>query len=68
VTIRDGFWLSDTACTQALWEAVMSENPSHFKGSDRPVENVSWNDAQRFIETIDARLPGLGLSLPSEAQ
>ncbi len=33
--------------TQAQWEVVMGENPSHFKGPpDRPVENVSWNDVQ----------------------
>lgn len=36
-----GFWLADTACTQELWEAVMRENPSHFKGPQRPVETVS---------------------------
>lgn len=68
VTLRDGFWLFDTACTQALWEAVMGDNPSHFKGQDRPVEQVSWDEVQQFIETINARVPGLGLSLPSEAQ
>ncbi|WP_242469314.1 formylglycine-generating enzyme family protein [Rhabdochromatium marinum] len=68
VIIRDGFWLFDTACPQDLWEAVMGENPSHFKYPDRPVESVTWIDVQGFIATINARLPGLGLSLPSEAQ
>jgi formylglycine-generating enzyme required for sulfatase activity len=68
VTIREGFWLFDTACTQSLWEAVMGESPSHFKGHDRPVEQVSWDEIQRFIDTINTRLPGLELSLPSEAQ
>ncbi|EGV30971.1 Sulphatase-modifying factor protein [Thiorhodococcus drewsii AZ1] len=67
VRIQEGFWLFDTACTQALWEAVMGENPSHFKGSDRPVEQVSWNAVQHFVESINERLPCLGLSLPSEA-
>ena len=33
-----GFWMFDTPCTQALWEAVMGQNPSEFKGPDRPVE------------------------------
>ena len=68
VTIGKGYWLFDTACTQALWTAVMGSNPSQFKGEDRPVEQVSWNDANKFIEKLNARIPGLNLSLPSEAQ
>ena len=68
VTIKQGYWLFDTACTQALWEAVMGENPSGFKGADRPVENVSWNDCQKFIQRLNERLPGLDLALPFEAQ
>jgi len=68
VTLTEGFWLFDTAVTQALWEAVMGENPSGFKGPDRPVENVSWDDAQKFITKLNSILPGLGLTLPTEAQ
>lgn len=68
VSIPRGFWLFDTPCTQALWEAVMGENPSRFQSSDRPVEQVSWQDAQDFLERINARIPGLELVLPSEAQ
>jgi formylglycine-generating enzyme required for sulfatase activity len=41
VTIAQGFWMFDTPCTQALWEAVMGENPSRFPSPDRPVESVS---------------------------
>ena len=37
--------VSKYLCTQGLHQSVMSENPSHFKGSIRPVENVSWGDA-----------------------
>ena len=40
--------------TQALWFAVMGENPSYFKGVDRPVENVSWNECQMFLEKLKA--------------
>ena len=40
--------------TQALWEAVMGNNPSKFKGPDRPVEEVSWNDCQKFLEKLNA--------------
>jgi formylglycine-generating enzyme required for sulfatase activity len=68
VTISQGFWLFDTACTQALWEAVMGNNPSRFNGPDRPVENVSWHDCQDFLQRLNERIPGLDLSLPSEAQ
>ena len=58
----------DTPCTQALWEAVMGVNPSLFKGKDRPVERVSWNDCQEFVTKLKEKCPGLELSLPSEAQ
>jgi formylglycine-generating enzyme required for sulfatase activity len=68
VYITRGFWLFDTPCTQALWEAVMGDNPSRYRSPDRPVERVSWEDVQGFLARIEARLPGLGLVLPSEAQ
>ncbi len=69
VIFKQGFWLFDTACTQALWQAVMGENPSHFKGErNLPVERVSWNDVQTFLSRINERIPGLELTLPSEAQ
>lgn len=57
--------------TQELWTAVMEENPSWFVGAKRPVEQVSWQDTQRFFEKInrDPRLlPGQQFRLPSEAQ
>ena len=63
-----GFWLFDTPCTQALWEAVMGGNPSRFKSLERPVEQVSWNVVQDFLDRINARIPGLELVLPTEAQ
>jgi formylglycine-generating enzyme required for sulfatase activity len=70
VIITRGFWLFDTPCTQALWEAVMgkNQNPSRFKSTDRPVEQVRWGDVQGFIARINAQIPGLELSLPTEAQ
>lgn len=45
----------------------MGNNPSRFQGPTRPVENVSWHDAQDFLARINARIPGLDLMLPSEA-
>ncbi|OQX03992.1 MAG: hypothetical protein BWK73_37705 [Thiothrix lacustris] len=68
VTLTKGFWLADSTVTQALWETVMGENPSHFKNTERPVENVSWDDAQAFISKINGMKPELKLCLPSEAQ
>ncbi|GAB6040967.1 formylglycine-generating enzyme family protein [Endothiovibrio diazotrophicus] len=68
VTLEEGFWLFDTPVTQALWVAVMGENPSDFQSPERPVEKVSWEDAQAFIERINQRDKNPGLSLPSEAQ
>lgn len=73
VTLTEGFWLADTPCTQALWQAVMGDSPSHFKdGPDaprRPVEQVSWDDIQRFLQRLQAMLPpGCEAALPTEAQ
>ncbi|MDG4550026.1 MAG: formylglycine-generating enzyme family protein [Candidatus Contendobacter sp.] len=68
VTLTEGYWLFDTPCTQALWEAVMEKNPSRFQSPTRPVEQVSWHDAQDFLKRLNGRIPGLDLSLPSEAQ
>ena len=68
VTLTQGYWLAESTCTQALWEAMMGENPSRFKGQNRPVENISWEDAQRFIEKVNGMKPELKLCLPTEAQ
>ncbi|MEJ0016491.1 MAG: SUMF1/EgtB/PvdO family nonheme iron enzyme [Acetobacteraceae bacterium] len=68
VTIADGFWLFDTPCTQALWQAVMGDNPSRFQSPTRPVEQVSFHDAQAFVTKLNALKPGLSLDLPSEAR
>ena len=58
--------------TQAQWEAVMGENPSEFKGADHPVENVSWDDCQAFLEKLNAhpaaRASGLVFRLPTEEE
>ncbi|MEO1616732.1 MAG: formylglycine-generating enzyme family protein [Planctomycetota bacterium] len=67
VILSSGFWIFDTPCTQRLWCAVMEKNPSHFKGELRPVESVSWEDANRFVDRLRDRI-GLSLRLPTEAQ
>ena len=68
VTLSRGYFLAETPCTQALWQAVMGDNPSAFQGADRPVESVSWDDCQRFIENLNRRVPGLHVRLPTEAE
>ncbi len=67
VELTQGYWLADTPCTQALWQSVMGQNPSHFQGSNRPVEQVSWEDCQEFVRRLNEREPGLQARLPSEA-
>jgi Uncharacterized conserved protein len=52
VTLTRGFWLADTACTQALWLAVMGGNPSNFKGAELPVEYVDWYKVQKFFAQV----------------
>ena len=54
--------------TQALWAAVMGENPSRFKGcSECPVEQVSWDDVQAFLQNLNART-GKRYRLPTESE
>jgi formylglycine-generating enzyme required for sulfatase activity len=66
VTFDHDFWMFETPCTQALWQAVMGDNPSHFHGSARPVERVSFEDAVRFTKTLNGLIDGLNLTLPTE--
>ncbi len=68
VQLTQGFWVFDTPCTQALWQAVMGTNPSRFQGEKRPVESVSWEDCQEFLAAFNRKLPELDLVLPTEAQ
>ena len=68
VIITRGYWLADTACTQELWQAVMDNNPSNFKGNTRPVENVGWDDCQEFLTRLNKRAPKLKPRLPTEAE
>lgn len=53
--------------TQAEWEAVMGSNPSHTNGSDHPVEMVTWDDCQVFIDSLN-KITGKTFRLPTEAE
>ena len=66
VTLTE-FWMGKYPITQAQWRAVMGNNPSYFKGDNRPVENVSWHDAMEFCDRLSKEL-GQHYTLPSEAQ
>lgn len=67
VTLSD-YYIGETEVTQELWEAVMGNNPSCFTGNSLyPVEKVSWNDCQEFIQELN-RLTGKHFRLPTEAE
>lgn len=61
------FSIGETEVTQALWKAVMGNNPSKFLGDNKPVDNVSWLDCQEFITKLNA-LTGRSFRLPTEAE
>ena len=68
VRITRGFWMGRTEVTQGLWKAVMKHNPSGFPlGDHYPVERVSWDDCQRFIQELK-KLTGISFRLPTEAE
>lgn len=66
VTLSD-YYIGQTEVTQALWKAVMGGNPSFSKGDNLPVESVSWDDCQEFIQKLN-QLTGKQFRLPTEAE
>ena len=73
VTLTKDYWLGKFEVTQAQYEAIMGKNPSCDKGSNRPVDYVSWEDAKEFCNKLNERyagkLPtGYRFDLPTEAQ
>jgi formylglycine-generating enzyme required for sulfatase activity len=68
VLLTRGYWLAETTVTQALWQAVMGDSPSHFKGRLRPVESISWDDCRSFLKAVNQYRHGLVLRLPTEAE
>ena len=61
------FHIGQYEVTQREWVEVMGTNPSYFKGPDRPVETVSWDDVQYYISTINTKM-GSSYRLPTEAE
>ena len=67
VTLTNDYYIGKYEVTQALWQAVMGNNPSNFKGDNLPVENVSWNDCQEFLSKLNS-ITGKTFRLPTEAE
>ena len=63
----DSYYIAETEVTQAQWRAIMGTNPSNWSDDNRPVENVSWDDAQEFCRKL-SQLTGKRYTLPTEAQ
>ena len=61
------FFMGKYPLTQAQYQAIMGKNPAYFKGNNRPVENVSWDDAVLFCQKLSQRT-GKNYRLPSEAE
>lgn len=62
------FYICKNEVTQGLWQAVMGNNPSHFKRDLLfPVESITWNDCQEFIKKLN-NMTGYQFRLPTEAE
>ncbi|MEY4690551.1 MAG: hypothetical protein RIT19_876 [Verrucomicrobiota bacterium] len=75
VILSRGFFMAETECTQAQWEAVMGRNPSHGKAPDQPVNQVAWKEAQEYCRRLTEMHRTRGIipegwewDLPTEAQ
>ena len=67
VTLTNDYYIGKYEVTQALWQAVMGNNPSHFKGGNLPVEMVSWDECQEFISKLNS-ITDKTFRLPTEAE
>ena len=67
VKIIKPFYMGKYPVTQGQWQAVMGSHPSHFDGSNLPVEQVSWDDAQKFCKNLSSKT-GKAVRLPTEAE
>jgi formylglycine-generating enzyme required for sulfatase activity len=68
VTIEKAYYLGTYEVTQEQWVEVMGNNPSEFEGDNNPVESVSWDDVQEFVEKLNELEGTDKYRLPSEAE
>jgi len=67
VCLTSGYFIGKHEVTQALWQQIMGNNPSIFKGDNNPVENISWNEVQTFIRKLNLKT-NQKYRLPTEAE
>ena len=69
VELRSAYWLGATEVTNAQWLAIMEQKaPSRFTDAERPVESVSWFQAQNFVEALNRQIPSMHARLPTETE
>lgn len=68
IGVTRGFWMATGETTRAQWAAVMGTDSPAPDEADMPVSRVSWADATNFAARANAAVPGLSLSLPTEAE
>jgi len=68
VKFSRAFFIGKYEVTQAQWSEMMDNNPSEFKEGMRPVERVSWNDAQIFLQKLNTKEEANNYRLPTEAE
>ena len=67
VTLTNDYYIGKYEVTQALWKAVMGNNPSNLKGDNLPVEQVNWDDCQEFLSKLNS-ITSKTFRLPTEAE
>ena len=67
VTLTYDYYIGQTEVTQALWQAVMGNNPSTMIGDNLPVNNVLWEEADAFVKRL-SQMTGYTFHLPTEAE
>jgi formylglycine-generating enzyme required for sulfatase activity/serine/threonine protein kinase len=68
VILSKAFEMSKYEVTQEQWEAVMNSTPSKFKGTNLPVDNVSWNEIKNFLDKLSKKDAKYFYRLPTEAE
>ncbi|MDA3616398.1 formylglycine-generating enzyme family protein [Polluticaenibacter yanchengensis] len=67
LNVKQDVWMSETLVPQSLWETVMDFNPSKFRGNNKPVDSVSYNEVNDFIEKLNG-ITGHQFRLPTETE